>query len=355
MATGFPVKGTGGATTYSANSVLSSSDLNDGFGSLNLLFNAQNSAGKNAIINGGQDIWQRGTSFTVNTSIYTADRWVLGGTNYGCTRESTVVPQGFTYSMKLLSTASTTFYVNQAIESLNADNLAGQVVTLSAYVSGSVAVGMSFFVGWSASVDNAASGTWTYLPTITGTSGTAGSFNRISGQVTIPTTAKSVIVSIANTAAIASGVSVYLAGVQLELGSSATPFSRAGGSSGGELALCQKYYWRENWDAQTLYAIFGSGSALSTTSTLLTIQFPVQMRVKPPVLDYPTPVGTYFNVVDANSGGGAATSIGQDANQTTSYQGAINAAVASGLTQFRPYLLRGNNSTGAYLGWSAEL
>jgi hypothetical protein len=39
MATGFPVKGTGGASSYSNGSPLSASDLNDGFGTLNLLSN----------------------------------------------------------------------------------------------------------------------------------------------------------------------------------------------------------------------------------------------------------------------------------------------------------------------------
>jgi len=37
MATGFPVKGTGGATSYANGNPLSASDLNDGFGTLNLL------------------------------------------------------------------------------------------------------------------------------------------------------------------------------------------------------------------------------------------------------------------------------------------------------------------------------
>ena len=37
MATGFPVKGTGGGTTYANGNALSASDLNDGFGTLNLL------------------------------------------------------------------------------------------------------------------------------------------------------------------------------------------------------------------------------------------------------------------------------------------------------------------------------
>ena len=37
MATGFPVKGTGGSTSYANGNTLSASDLNDGFGTLNLL------------------------------------------------------------------------------------------------------------------------------------------------------------------------------------------------------------------------------------------------------------------------------------------------------------------------------
>jgi hypothetical protein len=37
MATGFPVKGTGGSTSYANGNSLSASDLNDGFGTLNLL------------------------------------------------------------------------------------------------------------------------------------------------------------------------------------------------------------------------------------------------------------------------------------------------------------------------------
>ena len=37
MATGFPVKGTGGSTSYVNGNVLSATDLNDGFGTLNLL------------------------------------------------------------------------------------------------------------------------------------------------------------------------------------------------------------------------------------------------------------------------------------------------------------------------------
>jgi hypothetical protein len=309
---------------------------------------AQYAAGKNGLINGGMDIWQRGTSFTVNTAIYTADRWVMGGTNYGCTRESTVVPQGFTYSMKLLSTSSTTFYVNQAIESLNAINFAGQVVTLSAYLSGSIAVGMSFAVGWSASVDNAASGTWTYLPAITGTSGTAGSFNRISGQVTIPSTAKSIIITIYNTSAIATGVSVYLAGVQLELGSVATPFSRAGGTVQGELAACQRYYYRTfGATTSTTYCV---GHCESTTAAIFPVPLPAPMRTVPTSMDY-----AGLRVYSGNTVGTTGTFV-----YTANYSNSSNASVLythGSLLFTAGYAAELDNaSTGsAYLGFSAEL
>ena len=311
-------------------------------------------AGKNAIINGGMDIWQRGTTFTYGGVAYCADRWGMftSGPAFTFARDSTTVPTGFTYSLKATAPSSGIVAIGTAIETVNAIQYAGQNVTVSMYLATSNSSVVNYELDYSTSTDNALTGTWTTISVQSPTTTTT--MTRYSATFAVPSTAKSLRLYIGSTTLPTSGT-INITGVQLELGSTATPFSRAGGSIGGELALCQRYYWRENWDAQTLYAIFGSGSALSTTSTLLTIQFPVQMRVKPPVLDYPTPVGTYFNVVDANSGGGAATSIGQDTNQTTSYQGAINAAVASGLTQFRPYLLRGNNSTGAYLGWSAEL
>jgi hypothetical protein len=143
-------------------------------------------------------------------------------------------------------------------------------------------------------------------------------------------------------------------GLQLEAGSTASPFQTASGSIGGELALCQRYYFRENFDAQALFGIFATGSAASTTLANFVQPFPVTMRVKPAVLDFPT-VSTNFNVVDAASNSSAGVTLTIDANQTTSFQGFFVATTAATLTQFRPYVLRGNNTTGAYLGWAAEL
>ena len=40
-----------------------------------LRYQATSAAGKNSVINGGFDVWQRGTSFTATVSSYGPDRW----------------------------------------------------------------------------------------------------------------------------------------------------------------------------------------------------------------------------------------------------------------------------------------
>ena len=50
-------------------------------------------AGKNAVINGGFDVWQRGTSFTNPGSAYTVDRWqAYFPANGTITQETSIVP-----------------------------------------------------------------------------------------------------------------------------------------------------------------------------------------------------------------------------------------------------------------------
>jgi hypothetical protein len=78
------------------------------------------------------------------------------------------------------------------------------------------------------------------LPTGTG----AGDWYNASLTLTIPNdgTANSLRVYASTSAQIANTAYLELAQSQVELGSVATPFARAGGSIGGELALCQRYY-----------------------------------------------------------------------------------------------------------------
>ena len=120
-------------------------------------FPASTPAGKNAIINGGMDIWQRGT-ISGSAGYQTADRWYENATSTTTfAQETTVVPTGSKYSFKMTAGATASMYIQQAIETNNSLQFAGQRVTVSAQVQASVTTGMTVNAQYSTSVDNPAS------------------------------------------------------------------------------------------------------------------------------------------------------------------------------------------------------
>jgi hypothetical protein len=131
-------------------------------------------------------------------------------------------------------------------------------------------------------------------------------------------------------------------GCQLEAGPIATPFTTATGTIQGELAACQRYYWRD------VYGYLGSGTASSTTVARMNVPLPVTMRVTPHTLDF--------------SGLGIQDGVNYWVNGTVTLAG--NGSRTSGnvlythpvgsLTQFRSYFF-GWNDANTYLGFSAEL
>jgi hypothetical protein len=136
-------------------------------------------------------------------------------------------------------------------------------------------------------------------------------------------------------------------GVQIDVGSVALPFRRNAGTIQGELAACQRYYFRNT--GNTAYAPYGiGGNANSGTSVYFSVPYPVQLRSAPTAVDYST-----LRVSDGTNAS-AVTAISLDV-QSTAYYANIGITVASGLTQYRGYTLQGNNSTSAYLGFTAEL
>jgi len=303
-----------------------------------------NVAGKNFIINGGFDNWQRGTSFTTSGA-YTADRWAeVNGANSITYTRSTDVPSslGFQYSMSRAGTGANTV---QRVEAANAAPLAGQTATLSFYyksTAGSDSLGYSIYHANSA--DN------------------FGAVTQIGSNQTIATPSTSwtrVIYSFSVPAGGANGLAFYffrgntatsttlITGVQLEVGSTATPFSRAGGTIQGELAACQRYYFRTG--GSNLYQYIGPGAAISTTEGRALINNPVTMRVAPTSIDFST-LALY------NLGAGAitaATTITFAASAPTINALIIN--VASGLTINQPLFLITNNSSNGFLALNAEL
>jgi hypothetical protein len=342
MAVGFPVK-----ANYVTGDVLTATNMNDLSGTVNLVSGTQIAAGKNTLINGDFSIWQRGTSSSGNA--YIADRWysaLVSGTGTFA-QESTVVPTGSIYSMKFTASATAQPALYQAIETANAIKFAGQTVTVSGVVAASASTGFTIDVQHSASTDNGVTGTWTSITATSGGTATATSttFVSISGVYAIPSTAKSLRVRIFTTSTIATSAVVYFDNLQLELGSTATAFQTATGTIQGELAACQRYYWRATLanDCQTGF----QGAAYSTTAVYGIMNAKVTMRTTPTSVDY-----SNVRITDAVTN----YTITNLALWTLGTENAIGllATGASGLTQYRPYTL-GVTASGGYVGISAEL
>jgi hypothetical protein len=70
-----------------------------------------------------------------------------------------------------------------------------------------------------------------------------------------------------------------ITGVQLELGSTATTFSRAGGTIQGELAACQRYCFAVTSGATDRTT--SQGNYYNSTTFVSTVAYPVTMRTTP--------------------------------------------------------------------------
>jgi hypothetical protein len=139
-------------------------------------------------------------------------------------------------------------------------------------------------------------------------------------------------------------------GIQTEYGSKATPFQTAsGGSPQAELAMCQRYYYR-NSDSSTNYASFIPAAITSnTTQSDAYLPLPVTMRTKPSSVDFAN-LQTYDYVAGA---GYAISNVTINSNSSPTI--AVASLTFATATAGRFIIVRGNNSASAYLGFSAEL
>jgi hypothetical protein len=325
----------------------------------------------NPIINGGLDIWQRGTSFTgSNTYIYTADRWAWRDTSGGLQSLQQVtssLPDGFQYGIRMGRASGVTSTNAQMLqlplETSNSIPYANKTITLSFYAKkganfSPTQLGLDIYTGTGTnqSVGGTTSGAtgWTGFSVISATAIAAGtlttSWVRYSATATVGSTATQLAVYFQTNGVGTAGADdyIYLTGVQMDLGSVALPFRRSGGTIQGELAACQRYYFRSTGQ-EAFGRIAGQGIAVSTTSILFTPVFPVTMRTYPTSLDYSS-LCVYDGVNAVNAISSAAIQSGGGSLNSTS----LNLTV-TGATQYRPYFFATNNNTAGYVGFSAEL
>jgi hypothetical protein len=376
MATGFPTK-----ANWAAGDVLTASAMDDLAGTVNLLSNASAAtgsallsnaagtsfgyqqviaAGKNFAINGGFDIWQRGTSIALGSNGYAADRWFSGtGGTVTISRQSTGVPVNSQYCMRIAATSASS-YANQLMymETAQIAPLWGNTITVSVKVrrNATMNAGLALDVFKSPTVDAGNSATWTILTNISGTrvvtnanlptGTTATDWYTLSAQYVIPNdgSANGLKIQVAESSALVNGSYWEQSELQIEIGSIQTAFSRAGGNIQGELAACQRYYWR--WGGNSNFQRYGTGLFNSTTQAYAYIQFPVLMRATPTSMDYSI-LGYYDGATSAGFSGATMQNNGQN--------GTDIALTGTGFTTYRPFILGANNSTSSYIGFSAEL
>jgi hypothetical protein len=330
-------------------------------------------AGKNKIINGDFYWNQRNFTSTTAAGTYGFDRWSMAGATDGT---STMTAQTFTATDSPLDSYEQGNYVQvqttgqtlvSAVTTIsnrteNVKTFAGQTVTVSFYAkaaSGTPKIAVSldqfFGAGGSAQVNNyigsaTLSTSWARY-SVTGTlpnvdSKTFAALNTTSLNATFWLSAGSNFD--ARTGSLGIQTNTFsMFGVQLEAGSIATPFQTATGTIQGELAACQRYYWRNTNTATSdtwLTATLGG----STTIGYFGMQYPVTMRTIPTALDYS---GFRLTSATASFSGGTVAILTNAASPSN--VGLIYTHGSATLTQGALYysILFANG----YLGFSAEL
>jgi len=338
---------------------------------------------RNRIINGAMVIDQRnaGASVTQTTSnLYAVDRFIITGSvaskftaqqNAG----SVTPPTGFTNYLGITSSSAYTvgagenFNIRYYNEGFNTADLAwgtanAQTITLSFWVRSSLtgtfggsinnyAFNRSYPYTFTINSANTweqktvtiagdTSGTW--LTTNSGSlcifwnlgcgatnSGTAGSW---SSNLYVSATGATQLIG-------TSGATFYITGVQLEAGTTASPFEYR--SYGTEWILCWRYY--QKWLANATNAGFGMGRGDGSAVPLCQITYPVQMRSSPTI----TQSNTLINTPTSYSVSGiSSSSLG-----TTS--GIVAPQMASGSVGSGSACAWIANASTAYIDLSAEL
>ena len=324
-------------------------------------------AGKNGFINGGFDIWQRGTSLAGGAfKNYTADRWAQFRAGITVSRQLTADTTNLPfiqYCARVQRDSGTSgVNINLLMNSMatsDAIPFAGKTVTMSFYARkganySATSSGLQASIYSGTGTDQALIDGYTGQITVsTTTVALTTTWQRFSFTGTVGATATELSCEFAFTPTGTAGVADYyeVTGVQLEIGSQATPFARTGGNIQGELAACQRYFQRYGGASLggEAFASIGLGYVANAAGTQLIIDFPfiTSMRTAPSSVSFNNLVGNN-TITDY-----AVSAVTLRSSQSSNSRAQLNVTIASA-TQHRPLSLISNGSTG-FLDLNGEL
>ena len=356
-----------------------------------VLTNSQIGGRRNIIHNGKHNISQRGTSAVTglgdgDEGYPLTDRWRhtinAGAGRYTASQEAITDLPGFTTCLKIACTTPDTiiasserFILEQRLEGQDLQQLKkgtseAEKVTVSFYVKGhdsaTYTVGLYDTDGRQVGATFSVTTSWA-RQTVTfpgDTSGVLandntaqlhlrfflhGGSNYTSGTLATAwesATNANQISSSANSIFESDSATFFITGVQLEVGSQATPFEHR--SFGEELQLCKRYTYVPV--AGQAYGHFGGGFATSSTISYTDVPLPVEMRTNPAV----TANGSFRNY--AHDGGKPITTgpavLNAGSNTRITFQ---STSSGGGMTNGDFVFLGANNDVDAYLLFDAEL
>jgi len=236
---------------------------------------------RNLIINGAMQVAQRGTSFgTLSSQAYTLDRWIVdaGATVQQASLSVDEITNDTQLTKAIQMQGASSDYFLTRIEDVT--KFSNQTFTLSFYVKGSSATTLNniyarqaFGSGGSSLVDTALSNVSYSVTT---------SYTRYTATVTLPSISGKTVGTgsyLELFMLLPDSVTVYITGVQLEVGDTATPFEHR--SYGDELARCQRYYEQMSGGGGDM--VSSVGQAFTSSSGETAIIYKVEKRAAPAI------------------------------------------------------------------------
>ena len=228
-------------------------------------------AGKNFALNGGFDVWQRGTTFTSIVG-YGPDRW-FSFANDNMSRQSFTaaspeIPNGLYYLRYTNVQTGGYHYMENRIENGHND-LSGKTVTISFWARSNTS--NSFTLSMLTALTNDTqlfSAGFPVTPTWT----------KFYATFTLPTINYAATYRYLRIGGAPEAAGWDIAQIQYEIGSFPTQFTRTGGTIAGEIKECQRHYYQTPTYVTASYSAYNTGNMITTP-----FFFPTKMRIAPTV------------------------------------------------------------------------